>query len=459
MSFDEPIQVLIVDDDETHAQTVAEILDSARDAYQCTVATTGEQGLRLIEEQTFDLIVTDLIMNGIGGLDVLAKAQRELPDSEVIILTGHGTIQTAVAAMQAGAFTYLTKPLDIGELRSVVKRASQSRRLAQTNLELQRQLNEKFGFEGVIGNSPQMNKVMTRLRQFAPTDVTVLITGENGTGKELAARALHYNSPRKDKPFVAVNCGALPENLVESQLFGHLKGAFTGADRETKGYFGQANGGTIFLDEVGEMPLATQVKLLRTLENSEITRVGAAEPIKVNVRVIAATNRDLEKAVNDGQFRQDLFQRLKGCQVKMPPLRERLDDIPLLFDQFLRETCQKYQKDPPSISAVVRRALNAYDWPGNIRELRNVVVNMVLLDADGILDADDLPDELQGLSLPHDLDGEGADQLVGKPLEEVEKHYIAAALKECQGNRAAAARMLGIGERTLYRKIREYQLD
>ena len=340
--MDQQIRVLVVDDDEPHAEAVAESLE--RVGYECVVATSGREGLRLIEEQTFDIILTDLIMDGVGGLEILGKAKRELPDAEVVILTGHGTIKTAVTAMQAGATQYLTKPLDIGELRTVVDKASQSQRLARSNIELQRQLNERFGFEGVIGNSPQMHAVVARLRQIAPTSATVLITGESGTGKELVAKALHNNSPRRYKPFVPLNCAALSENILESELFGHVQGAFTGADRERKGWFEHANGGTLFLDEVGDIPLSTQVKLLRVLESGEIVRIGTNEPIKVNVRLISATNRDLSEAIAAGTFRQDLYHRLKVVSVKLPPLRSRREDIPLLIDFFLKQFAASHAK-------------------------------------------------------------------------------------------------------------------
>src|SRR5947207_6489752 len=288
--MDQQIRVLVVDDDEPHAIAVAESLE--RVGYDCVVATSGSEGLRLIEEQVFDIVITDLIMEGVDGMEVLAKAKRELPDAEVVILTGHSTIKAAVSAMQAGASTYLTKPLDINELRTVADKASQSQRLQRSNIELQRQLNEKFGFEGVIGSSPAMHSVVAKLRQIAPTSASVLISGESGTGKELAAKALHNNSPRRYKPFVTLNCAALSDNILESELFGHVRGAFTGADRERKGWFEHANGGTLFLDEVGDIPLSTQVKLLRALASGEIVRVGTNEPLKVNVRLISATNRD-----------------------------------------------------------------------------------------------------------------------------------------------------------------------
>ncbi|WP_165244062.1 sigma-54-dependent transcriptional regulator [Paludisphaera soli] len=453
--MDQQIRVLVVDDDEPHAEAVAESL--ARVGYECVVATSGREGLRLIEEQSFDIIISDLIMDGVGGLEILAKAKRELPDAEVVILTGHGTIKTAVTAMQAGATTYLTKPLDIGELRTVVDKASQSQRLARSNIELQKQLNEKFGFEGVVGNSAAMHTVVARLRQIAPTSASVLITGESGTGKELVAKALHNNSPRRYKPFVALNCAALSDNILESELFGHVKGAFTGADRERKGWFEHANGGTMFLDEVGDIPLGTQVKLLRTLENGEIVRVGTNEPVKVNVRLISATNRDLAEGIASGAFRQDLYHRLKVVSVKLPPLRERREDIDLLIDHFLKEYTVVHGKKITSITPAARKLLRHYSWPGNVRELKNVVESMVVIDFDGVVDVDDLTEDLQsGVAGALADSHEGVDAFIGKSLEDIEKHYITETLKLTAGNREEAAKLLGIGERTLYRKLKEY---
>lgn len=455
--MDQQIRVLVVDDDEPHAAAVAESLK--RVGYDCVIATSGEEGLRLIEEQTFDIIITDLIMDGVGGLEVLAKANRELPDAEVVILTGHSTIKTAVTAMQAGASTYLTKPLDINELRAVADKASQTQRLHRSNLELQRQLNEKFGFEGVIGNSTAMHQVVARLRQAAPTSASVLITGESGTGKELAAKALHVNSPRANKPFVPLNCAELSENVLESELFGHVKGAFTGADRDRVGRLQYANGGTLFLDEIGDMPISIQVKLLRVLETGEITRVGTNESIKVNVRLISATNRDLNGAIAEGKFRQDLFHRLKVVSVRIPPLRERRDDIPLLIEHFFRQFTTSHGKTISAITPAVRKALMAYSWPGNVRELKNSIESMIVIDSDGVLDVDDLTEDLEAAAPRTRGEGPaGADPLVSRSLEEIEKHYIAETLKLTSGNREETARILGIGERTLYRKLKEYHL-
>src|SRR3954469_5809297 len=280
--MESPIRVLVVDDDTPHAEAVAESLE--RVGYDCTVATSGREGVRLIEEQEFDIVLTDLLMSDVGGMEVMSKAKEVLPDSEVVILTGHNTIKAAVSAIQAGAAQYLLKPLDIAELRAVVDRRSQAQRLVRTNQELKRQLDEKYGFEGVIGNSPAMHAVIDRLKQIAPTSATVLVTGESGTGKELVAKSLHVNSPRRNKPFVALNCAELSENVLESELFGHVKGAFTGADRDRVARVQYANGGTLFLDEIGDIPMPIQVKLLRVLESGEVIRVGTNEPVKVNVR-------------------------------------------------------------------------------------------------------------------------------------------------------------------------------
>ena len=457
-----PIRVLIVDDDEAHAQAVAESLERAAGQYECTVATSATKGLALLESDTFDVVVTDLRMPDGDGLSILRKSKEEIPDAEVILLTGHGSINSAVTAMQHGASTYLTKPLDIHELRTAVEKASSRLRLMRHTAELNRRLDEKFGFEGVIGTTPQMHRLVTQLQQIAPTDSTVLIQGENGTGKELVARAIHQNSRRKSKPFVPLNISALSESILESELFGHEKGSFTGAERRRIGQFEYANGGTLFLDEVGEMPMNTQIKLLRVLEDGQITRVGANEPLKVNVRLVAATNADLKDMVAKGTFRKDLYYRLNVVNVFLPPLRERRPDIPLLLDHFLKEMTARQGKHVDGFSKSARQALAAYDWPGNIRQLRNTVERMVVVDMDGLLDVDDLPDDIPPLH-PDQVDNviptttvAGSDGLVGKPLTEIEKFYILRALELTEGNREEAARILGIGERTLYRKIKEY---
>src|SRR5712692_5779455 len=315
----EQIRVLVIDDEEPHAEAVAESLE--RVGYECVITTSGSAGARKIEQEEFDVILTDLKMEDMDGLALLRKAKHDLPDAEVVLITGHGDVKTAVAAMKEGAANYLTKPVDMGELRAIVDKAAERLRLARANRELKRQLEEKFGFEGVVGNTPKMHRVIEQLKDIAPTSATVLIQGETGTGKELVAKAIHTNSPRKNKPFVAMNCTALNENLLEDELFGHEPGSFTGAERLRKGRFEHANGGTLFLDEVADMALPLQAKLLRILENKEVFRIGSNEAIKVNVRLLSASNQDLEEATAAAKFRQDLFYRLKVVTIKLPPLR------------------------------------------------------------------------------------------------------------------------------------------
>jgi two-component system response regulator HydG len=423
------------------------------------VATSGTEGAERLEQTLFDVVITDLVMTDIDGLGILARAKREQPDAEVILITGHGTVPSAVEAMQKGAFNYLLKPLDIGQLRTITERATENVRLRRANVELKRRLDERFGFEGVVGDSPQMREVIERLKRIAPTNASVLIEGETGTGKELVAQAIHQNSPRKNKPFVALNCAALSENILESELFGHVKGAFTDASTDRVGKFEYAHGGTMFLDEVGDMPLATQIKLLRVLENGEITRVGSNDPIQVNVRILSATNQDLGDAIAAGTFRSDLYHRLKVVTIRLPTLVERSQDIPMLIDYFTKQFASEHGKQIKGMTPAARRRLMAYDWPGNVRQLRNVVESMVVVDYDGLLDADDLPEEL---AEPAETAGEPSTaplaRLVGKPLDELERLFIAETLRVTGGNREDAAQMLGIGERTLYRKIKEYKL-
>ena len=453
------IRVLVVDNDIVHARTMGEVL--ARLGHQVTVVGSGADGSRKIESEAFDIVVTDLMMNDIGGLEILARAKKAAAETEVIVVTGHGTIPSAVSAMQQGAFTYLQTPLDMAHLRAAVEKAAEGVRLWRQNQELHRRLDEKFGFEGVIGSSSQMLGLIERLKRIAPTDATVLIQGETGTGKELVAQAIHQNSPRKNKPFVALNCAALSENILESELFGHVRGAFTDASNDRIGKFEYAHGGTLFLDEVGDMPMATQIKLLRVLESGEITRVGSNTPVRVNVRILSATNRNLEDAIVSGPFRSDLYHRLKVVTIAIPPLRDRAADIPLLIEHFVRHFAKRHAKTIKGMSLPARVKLASYAWPGNVRQLKNVIESMVVVDCDEMLDVDDLPLELEPDTAvaagPVDMQS-GLAALVGRPLEEVEKIFIAETLKVTGGNREQASEMLGIGERTLYRKIKEYQL-
>ena len=452
------LKVLIVDDEVALAETMAEALE--RTGYEVALAHSGAEGLRLIEREEPSVILTDLKMEGMDGLALLKKAKEELPDAEVVVITGHGDVTTAVEAMRAGAANYVQKPVGLEELRAMVDKAAERFRLAQDNRQLKAQLDEKFGFEGLVGNSPRFLEVINRVKSIAPTSATVLITGETGTGKELIAKAIHNNSPRKNKNFVPMNCTAINENLLEDELFGHEPHSFTGADKLRKGRFEYANGGTLFLDEIGDMPLNLQAKLLRVLENQEVTRIGSNEPIKVNVRLISATHRDLEAAVKAGTFREDLYYRLKVVTIKLPPLRERKSDIPLLVAHFIKDANQRHGKKVTGVAEPLRKQMDAYDWKGNVRELRNAIDSMVVLDQDGVLNLNDV-DDTSPLRATGDVSrrSSGPDNLVGKPLNEIERYYIERTLEQTAGNREEAARILGIGERTLYRVIQDWKLQ
>ncbi|PQO42718.1 sigma-54-dependent transcriptional regulator [Blastopirellula marina] len=458
-------RVLVVDNDKAHAMTMAESLE--RIGFVCTVATSGPEGAEQITSQPFEIVVTDLVMNDIDGMEILRLAKEHRPNCEVIVVTGHATVSTAVAAMQHAALNFLEKPLTPDKLRAAALKAAETIQLKRQNSELMRRLDEKFGFEGLIYSSSKMGQVVQRLQRIAPTDASVLILGETGTGKEVVAQAIHQNSPRKKKPFVPLNCAELSEHLLESELFGHAKGAYTDAASERIGRLEYANGGTLFLDEIGDMPMATQVKLLRVLESSEITRVGENKPIKINVRLISATNCNLEDAIAAGTFRSDLYHRLRIVTVQLPPLRERPDDILPLFDHFLKMFAKKHDKKVRGIDRTVYQRCLEYDWPGNVRQLRNFAESMVVLDLDGTIGLDDLPPELiqdgDDLTPPAEpkptvsANGE-LTSMVGQPISEVEKWLIAETLKSTGQNREEAAKLLGIGERTLYRKIKEYGL-
>jgi two-component system response regulator HydG len=457
-----PIQVLVVDNDTAHAEAMADSLRSV--GFACTVAGGGREASSLLESTAFEIVVSDLKMPDVGGLEVLAKCKELQPDAEVVLVTGHGTIESAVEAMQRGAFNYLLKPLDLKQLRAVVESASRPQYLRRANAELHQRLDERYGYESIVGNSTKIFDIISRLKRIAPTDATVLIQGETGTGKELVAKAIHQNSPRKKRPFVPLNCAALSENILESELFGHIRGAFTDASADRVGKFEYADGGTLFLDEVGDMPIPTQIKLLRVLESGEITRVGSNEPVKVNVRILSATNRDLEKAIAAGIFREDLYHRLKVVTIVLPRLIDRREDIPLLVEYFMKEHAKRHQKTIRGISTAARRQLLAFDWPGNVRQLRNVIESMVVVDIDEVLDVDDLPVELSppaGTTAEAEAasSGDGLHQMVGKSMNEIERLFIGETLKATAGNREEAATMLGIGERTLYRKIKEYGLS
>ena len=445
-------RVLVVEDDRAQAEAMAEALRRA--GHTCTVVTDGRQALERLATDAFDLVVTDLVMEGADGMEVLRRAKQEDAQTEVILVTGHGTIETAVQAIRQGAYDYITKPLNVGDLRNRAAKALEHRRLLRRTEQLSQQLQERFGFEGIIGHSPAMQRVIQTCRQVAPTDATILIEGESGTGKELVAKALHNNSLRKDKNFVALNCAALSEGILESELFGHEKGAFTGAVARRRGRFEHADGGTLFLDEVGDMPASTQIKLLRVLEDGEIVRVGSNEPIQVDVRLLSATNQDLDELVKRGKFREDLYFRLRVVRVTLPPLRERHEDIPLLTEHYVRQLADEHRRPISGITPEAQRVLAGYDWPGNIRELINTLETMVLLAPGETLQVEDIPPEIQPrLSAPTD-----AALTPGMSLEDAERLLIVRTLERTGGNRQQTAKVLGIGERTLYRKIKDYGL-
>jgi len=450
-----PARVLIIDDDEGHAEALADGLEI--DGHRCRLAHSGREGLERMAEETFDAVLTDLVMHDVDGIGVLKEARSLQPEAVVLLITGHGSIETAVDAMRLGAADYLSKPVRIAELRTRLARAIESGALRRTNLELRRQIDKRFGFEGIVGHSPAMQRVFSVLGQVSATSATVLILGESGTGKELVARAIHENSPRKDRRFVAVNCAALSEGLIESELFGHVKGAFTGAVASKEGRIVYADGGTLFLDEVGDMPLATQAKLLRVLETREVQPVGGNVLQKVDVRLVAATNRDLREMVKAGQFREDLLFRLQVVALELPPLRERAGDVPLLIDHFIHEFAAQHGRGVRGITPEARTALVRYDWPGNVRELRNAIENMVLLAHSDVLALDDVPESVRAGE--RGGGGAGGYDLAGRSLDEVERELIEVNLRLAEGNREKAARILGIGERTLYRKLKAYGLS
>ena len=449
------LRVLVIDDNDAEARTAAEVLESI--GCRCRIATSGREGLDIIHEGNVDLVVTDLVMHDVNGIEIVEETKRYWPDIEVLVFTGHGSVDTAVEAMQKGAITYLEKPVNIEMLRTHVMKAAEKQRLFRERADLRRQIDKRYGFEGIIGQSQAIQRVFDVLAQISYTNATVLIEGESGTGKELVARAIHNNSPRRARPFVALNCAALSEGILESELFGHEKGAFTGADRQRRGRFEHAQHGTLFLDEVGDMPITTQIKLLRVVEGREIFRVGSNDPIKVDVRLIAATNQDLEELVRDRRFREDLYFRLNVVRLHLPLLRERVDDIPLLVEYFLEEFKRAHDKDVSGVTPQLMRVLCSYSWPGNIRELRNCIEAMVVIakSESELLNLDDLPPHIR-VSPAETPPGVGI--APGTSLGEMEKLLIRRTLEMTRGNREETARILKIGERTLYRKLDKYGL-
>ncbi len=445
--------ILIIDDEKEQAEAIAESLSNV--GYTCSTSLSGNNVLDIVRRDDIDVVITDLVMHDTDGMKILKEIKEKLPEIEVIVITGYGSVENAVTAMQKGAATYLLKPININHLRTVVEKVVEKQDIMRNNIELHKQLEEKFGFAGIIGNSQQMHRIFKILKQISSTTATVLVMGESGTGKELIARAIHYNGQRKDNPFVVLNSAAISETLLESELFGHEKGAFTGALHQRKGKFEYANNGSLFLDEVGDMPLTTQAKLLRLIEDGRIVRIGGNEPVKIDVRIIAATNKDLGELVKEGKFREDLYFRFNVICLRLPPLRERHEDIFLLMDAFIKEFSKKNGKKIKDISSEARKILFRYSWPGNVRELRNCIESMIVFNQGGVLDVDDMPEHIYKtdiVALP------GPVFPVGITLEEMEKELMKNTLAYVGGNRGETAKILGIGERTLYRKLEKYSL-
>ena len=445
--------ILIIDDERGTREAMGKFL---RLDYDITLAEDGEKGINLLNRNHYDLILSDIRMEpGPSGLDVLAASLKLSPPPPCILFTAYGSIETAVEAVKQGAFDFVTKPVNFDRLEIIIRRALESVSLKEENTELKRKLGSSFGVKGMIGNSAKMKNIIETVEQVAPTRTTVLITGESGTGKELVAQAIHQCSGRTGK-FVPVHCSALPDNLIESELFGHERGAFTGAVEMRKGRFELAEGGTIFLDEIGEIPLHIQVKLLRVLENRAFERIGGSETIITDARVVAATNRDLKKMVEEGTFREDLFYRLDVVSLEIPPLRERKEDIPLLVKHYLDVFNKENGKDI-GITETAMASLCAYAWPGNIRELRNCVERMVVLCRGKMIDLENVPVDIREGVTPGI-----AKTVLSQPscdLECNEKMLIERALNECGGNRTKAAEKLGISRRTLHRKLHTYNLE
>jgi DNA-binding NtrC family response regulator len=446
-------KILVVDDEESMCNFLSIMLK--KEGYQVTTALSAKEALRKLDKNNYEVIISDLKMEGMNGLELMDEINKKEAASFVIIMTAFATIESAIEALKKGAFDYITKPFKVDEIKLAVARALEQRKIRTENVYLKKQLHKKEAFGEIIGRSENIMEVLGQVRKIADSESTVLLTGESGTGKELVARAIHQQSYRSEKPFVTVNCGALPEELLESELFGHVKGSFTGAIKDKDGLFKVANEGTFFLDEVGEMSPRIQVKLLRVLQEKEIVPIGGTSPLKVDVRLLAATNADLENEVSVGHFRKDLFYRLNVIPIHIPPLRERKEDIVLLIDYFLKKYSAKSDGQVKKINAEAKKALCSYAWPGNVRELENVLERAMTLQKGKNITEKDLPEKI--------LKGQGrvlakTKELENPTLETIEKAYIFWILRESGWQKQRAAEILGIDPSTLYRKIEKYGL-
>ena len=450
--------ILVVDDDDAHRGMLRMMLKSW--GYTVEEAADGDEAVEKVHAKAFDAVLTDVRMGKVNGIEAMKQILSYNPSLPVILMTAYSSVETAVDALRIGAYDYLIKPLDFDALKETLNKAIEHSRLGVENRELRRQFSEENASTEILGRSPAITSMLSMIRTVAPTEATVLITGESGTGKELVARALHAQSLRKDEPLVTVNCAALAETLLESELFGHEKGAFTGADKRREGRFKQADRGTLFLDEIGEMPIGVQAKLLRALQQGEIQRVGSDKSEHVDVRVIAATNRDLRKEVEERRFREDLYFRLNVISLEVPPLRLRKEDIPLLAAHFLSHYAERNHKNVKGFSAQCMDMLLHYDWPGNVRELQNAVERAVILCTGEYVTGPELPVNIAKLAaeaMPKS--SEVSSSLAGLPLEEVERRAIEETLRETGDNKSAAARKLGITRATLHKKLRKYGSD
>jgi len=443
--------ILVVDDEKNIREGLGKVLEL--DGYKVLLACDGKEAIQKLDRGDIDLVITDLKMPNLSGEEVLQKATGGSPNLPVIILTGHGTIENAVQAMKNGAYDYLTKPVNMDRLSLLVQRALSARELMLQHRALQEEFQKRNQFSNIIGKSESMKKIFEVVQQVAPSRASVLITGESGTGKEMIADAIHYNSSRREKPLIKVHCAALTETLLESELFGHERGAFTGAVARKRGRFELAHMGTLFLDEIGEMSQNVQIKLLRVLEDKTFERVGGEETIEVDVRIIAATNRELKSAIEEGDFREDLFYRLNVVNIHISPLRERKEDIPLLMAAFVKEFAEENGKNIEAIEPKTRMVLYNYPWPGNVRELRNCIESAVVMSKSNIITVDDLPPHIHS-----DSDEEYLKITAGASLADIEKEAIRATLAQANGNKTRAAEVLGIGRKTLHRKLQEYGL-
>ncbi|MBW2703090.1 MAG: sigma-54-dependent Fis family transcriptional regulator [Deltaproteobacteria bacterium] len=450
--------LLLVDDEQSHLDSLRRIFE--REGYHILTAGEGRDALEVLRQHHVHVMLTDLVMPGMSGGELLRACRTVSPETEVVVMTAFGTIETAVDAMKEGAYDFITKPLKKVFITKVVGQALDRQKLLIENRSLRQQL-ESLRPHDIIGQSPAIVKTLEIIRQAGPSSATVLLTGESGTGKELLARAIHRASPRTNKAFVAVNCAALPDTLLESELFGSEKGAFTGADKARAGRFESADQGTLFLDEVAELSLSGQVKLLRVLQEGEFERLGANEPVKVDIRLVAATNRDLEEEVRSGRFREDLYYRLNVIRIEVPPLRERTGDIPLLANFFLRRYAAKNDKTITAVTGRAMDVLSGHGWPGNVRELENIVERAVVLSRDELIDLDDLPPRMGERGDPggeavaaHCVEsGRGLYIAVGTSLDEAERRLLAATLEATGGDKGLAAKILGVATRTIYRKL------